>query len=534
MHASIRTALLGAALASAVLGLMQFQTQGTQGLLLPHAALPYSGSRAAPADDARPGSGRWAIVYHGTCCEGNLAAAGDNTYVLLPELVTGNDIVRSSDNGRTWSKRYPPADAPVAISDDGGETFLLTQAPVIPAVNDQAWAYLGPVDGNCPAPLTQSKPYMLAGWFRIGAEIIFSCDGGLTWPLHAPLVANGGATGHVACRGSASAAKDAGDTRVPHENFRSMKAGRHGTWGTDGRFYWTDISGAEIYVCHTADFGRTWSGTYHPISADAQGGTFSVTHAVFDQQGTLYILHGDQVYVSFDQGRSFRFIHTMPRYGSAGRSDPGASHYFAVHDGRFEVALIEPYGENGTDGRIWYLRGHDLDTDSPRWHAEPVDIMPNVRLDFMQIAINGQGVPTISYTTPDTPTESREVTTAALQTTLPYASLQASKSSGAAPLAVVLDAASSSDLGAEPLRYDFDFGDGATAADGDAIQSHTYSAPGSYTAQVTVTNPSGQSSTAQVQIVVSGAKDLAAERFGGALSLSLLLVLAGALSRRHG
>jgi hypothetical protein len=557
MKFGYRPVLAGAALAALTLGLMQLQVQERR-LLLPHAALPYAGSKAAPADDAQPGTGRWAIVYHGTCCEGNLAAAGDNTYVLLPELTAGNDILRSSDNGLTWSKRYPAVDlsapfgiegdlqawendviyfgtelaiAPVAFSSDGGETFTLTQAPVIPAVNDQAWAYLGPVDAHCPAPFTQSKPYVLAGWFRIGAEIVFSCDGGLTWPLHAPLVGNGAGTGHVACRGTAAAAKDGGDARLPHENFRNMKAGRHGTWGTDGQFYWADISGDEIYVCRSADFGQTWSGHYHPV-ADGIASTFSVLHAVFDHQGTLYVMHGDRIYVSFDQGASFRYVHPMPRYGNAARSDPGASQYMAVYDGVVEVSLIEIYGEDGTEGRIWYLRGHDLDTDQPRWHAEPVDIMGNVRLDFMQIALNGHGVPTISYTTPDAGTEPREVTTASLQTRLPYVSLQASRLTGAAPLEVIFDAASSSDLEAEPLRHDFDFGDGTVVAGGEAIQTHAYGAPGSYRARVTVTNPQGQSNVAEVEIAVRGEK-AAAARFGGAVAPLFLVLMLLLPTRRY-
>jgi hypothetical protein len=51
-------------------------------------------------------------------------------------------------------------------------------------------------------------------------------------------------------------------------------------------------------------------------------------------------------------------------------------------------------------------------------------VVDNVRLDFMQIVLNGNGIPTISYTTPDvSPAPStpplRQVTTASRNTTLP-------------------------------------------------------------------------------------------------------------------
>ena len=46
-----------------------------------------------------PLSRNWKINYHGECCEGNLAAAGNNTFVLLPVLVNGNKILKNTDGG---------------------------------------------------------------------------------------------------------------------------------------------------------------------------------------------------------------------------------------------------------------------------------------------------------------------------------------------------------------------------------------------------------------------------------------------------
>src|SRR2546423_631966 len=76
---------------------------------------PYGLAKIIPLDipplPAPPRSPNWSIGYHGTCCEGNLAAAGDTNYVLLPLLVTGNQIEKSGDGGKNWKRKYPPGDA---------------------------------------------------------------------------------------------------------------------------------------------------------------------------------------------------------------------------------------------------------------------------------------------------------------------------------------------------------------------------------------------------------------------------------------
>lgn len=524
----------------------------------------YTGSVAKAGPEDR--FGRWNIVYHGTCCEGNLAAAGDHTYVLLPELTDGNDILRSRDDGRTWTRRYPMVDAsvpygiegdllawgddviyfgtelaiaPVAVSSNNGDSWTLVQVPVIPAGNDQAWAYLAPLEGMCPVPAPNAKPYILAGWFRIGAAVIFSCDGGLTWPIQTPLVGNNGSgPEHAVCHQNATAPADAGDTRVADAKFASLKAGRHGTFGTDRRFYWTEPSeDGNLYVCRTADFGVTWEGTAHPV-AEGPGSGFVVSHATFDDKGTLYVLHGDKFYVSFDQGRSFRYVHTMPRYGSAGRSDSGGDAYFAVHNGVVHAAVNEVDEENRS--HIWYLSVKGLDTTDPVWHEEEVDVTDNVRLDFMYIVLNGKGVPTISYTTPtpvDDPDAVREVTTASLEPGAPFAALKATPDAGEAPLTVSLDASGSFDPEGGALSYRFEFGDGTPdVSQTTPVVSHVYATPGSFTAVVTVTDSEGKATRQRVEIQARPAGKAAAgaqDKFGGALGLGLLLGLAVLGGRRR-
>ena len=58
-------------------------------------------------------------------------------------------------------------------------------------------------------------------------------------------------------------------------------------------------------------------------------------------------------------------------------------------------------------GNVFYLRGLHVDTATPTWEEEFVDQVGSVRLDFLYIILDGNGVPTISYTTPEL-----EVTTA--------------------------------------------------------------------------------------------------------------------------
>jgi hypothetical protein len=256
----------------------------------------------------------------------------------------------------------------------------------------------------------------------------FSFDGGLTFPVQTPLVGDDGSGSmHIVCHNNAHAPTNPGDTRIADPLFAFHKAGRHGTWGTDRQFYWTDTAdGAapgtrDLYICKTSDFGVNWTGIKHPV-APGLGAGFVVTHSAFDQKGTLYVLHGDKLYVSFNGGESLAFVHKLPRYGNALRSDTGGDQFFVVDNGTIHVGLLEDGG--GGKGRVFYLRGAGVDTATPHWDEELVDVVDNVRLDFMQIVLNANGTPTISYTTPDvSPAPSappaRQTTTASRNTALP-------------------------------------------------------------------------------------------------------------------
>lgn len=121
--------------------------------------------------------------------------------------------------------------------------------------------------------------------------------------------------------------------------------------------------------------------------------------------------------------------------------------------------------------------------------------------------------------------------------TAPLAQLVASPASGAAPLDVVLDASGSSDAEDAIVEYVFDPGDGS----GQVTQSgprlaHRYASRGFYRATLQVKDARGllSAGVAQALIDTTGAGgQVDGARFGGALSLVLLLPLAGAALRRR-
>ena len=87
--------------------------------------------------------------------------------------------------------------------------------------------------------------------------------------------------------------------------------------------------------------------------------------------------------MSFNQGESFAFVHTIPRYGSARRSDAGSDQYFVVDCGTIHIGLLEDANEG--NARVYYLRGTGVDTGTPTWNEELVDEVGSVRLDFLYI-----------------------------------------------------------------------------------------------------------------------------------------------------
>ncbi len=85
----------------------------------------------------------------------------------------------------------------------------------------------------------------------------------------------------------------------------------------------------------------------------------------------------------------------------------------------------------------------------------------------------------------------------------PSASLSATPASGAAPLAVLFDASASRDPDGSIAGYAFLFGDGAGTSSASPTAGHTYTAAGSYTARVTVTDTRGGTASANVVVTVT-------------------------------
>ncbi|MEG8279704.1 PQQ-dependent sugar dehydrogenase [Streptomyces sp. AHA2] len=82
----------------------------------------------------------------------------------------------------------------------------------------------------------------------------------------------------------------------------------------------------------------------------------------------------------------------------------------------------------------------------------------------------------------------------------PVAQAKADVTSGKAPLTVSFSSAGSSDADGDALSHAWTFGDGATSTAADP--THTYAANGQYTATLKVTDTTGKSATASVQITV--------------------------------
>jgi glucose/arabinose dehydrogenase/chitodextrinase len=80
----------------------------------------------------------------------------------------------------------------------------------------------------------------------------------------------------------------------------------------------------------------------------------------------------------------------------------------------------------------------------------------------------------------------------------PEAHATANPSAGPAPLSVDFDGTGSIDADGDPLSYEWDFGDGATASG--PKPTHVYAQTGAYTATLTVRDPAGRSDTDTVKI----------------------------------
>lgn len=115
----------------------------------------------------------------------------------------------------------------------------------------------------------------------------------------------------------------------------------------------------------------------------------------------------------------------------------------------------------------------------------------------------------------------------------PTVSFSATPGSGLAPLAVAFDGGASSGVNDGIISHTWDFGDGTGGAG--AALSHTYAAPGAYTARLTVMDASGgTATTTRAVTVVAPALRLGSARFAATWKASRVggrLVVAGSADR---
>lgn len=114
----------------------------------------------------------------------------------------------------------------------------------------------------------------------------------------------------------------------------------------------------------------------------------------------------------------------------------------------------------------------------------------------------------------------------------PSAAATATPSTGAAPLAVQLSAAGSSDADGDALSYRWDFGDG-TPASTERSPSHTYAAIGDYSARVTVDDGRGRSDSATVAVSAGNSPptvSIASPTGGGRYRAGTPIALSGSAS----
>ena len=101
--------------------------------------------------------------------------------------------------------------------------------------------------------------------------------------------------------------------------------------------------------------------------------------------------------------------------------------------------------------------------------------------------------------------QSQAIQITTLNNEAPVVSLDATPTSGVAPLLVSFDASASSDPEGDPITFAWAFGDGNTATGPTA--NHTYQNAGTYTATVTVSDNVGNSTSESVTITVTSTPD---------------------------
>ena len=156
------------------------------------------------------------------------------------------------------------------------------------------------------------------------------------------------------------------------------------------------------------------------------------------------------------------------------------------------VDFVATASDNGSVSRVEFYNGSTKlgeDTTSPYTFTWPDVAAGTYTLSAR--AIDNAGAATTS--------DARTITVEPANLS-PVAVLDASPTSGSAPLTVSFSGGRSSDLDGDSLSYSWSFGDGGTSSG--AVASHRYSNPGTYTARLTVSDDRGGTDTDTATISV--------------------------------
>ena len=198
-------------------------------------------------------------------------------------------------------------------------------------------------------------------------------------------------------------------------------------------------------------------------------------------------------YYSYSHAAKLTTTDTCPTGGSsitgmafyAGSNYPSTLHnalFFADHTRQCMWAMLPDASGNPDPANILAL-GHV---------ANPVQIVQGPAAyhdDLFYVDMDGGAIHELSYTTGAVP---------------PTAVAKVSPASGPAPLTVTYNGSASTDPQGEALTYAWSFGDGTTSTS--ANGTHTYTAPGTYTAKLTVMDTQGLTGSTSLPVLVGSAK----------------------------
>ncbi|MFE0849855.1 carbohydrate-binding protein, partial [Streptomyces rochei] len=237
----------------------------------------------------------------------------------------------------------------------------------------------------------------------------------------------------------------------------------------------------------------------HDFATGAAGTTFSCAapkNTSPRNTGLTDLPPAQPAWIPYDGG-------SVPEFGGGSESPMGGPVYRYDPDSASEVKFPEAYDGDffaGEFGRRWIKRV-EAGADGT---VQSINAFPWSGTQVMDMAFGPDGaLYVLDYGTGYFNGDANSALYRIEHVTgghAPVAQAGANTTSGKAPLTVTFSSAGSSDADGDALTHAWDFGDGATSTAADP--THTYTAVGQYTATLKVTDSTGKSATASVQITV--------------------------------